>query len=61
MDWAARAGHLEVVKFLSENREEGCTTDAMDWAARAGHLEVVKFLSENARKDVLQMQWIEQQ
>jgi ankyrin repeat protein len=47
MDWAARAGHLEVVKFLSENRNEGCTTDAINWAARAGHLEVVKFLSEN--------------
>ena len=33
MNWAAIDGHLEVVKYLHENRTEGCTKDAMDWAA----------------------------
>lgn len=33
MDLAARHGHLDVVKWLHENRSEGCTTDAMDLAA----------------------------
>ncbi|KAJ3382930.1 hypothetical protein HDU92_004496 [Lobulomyces angularis] len=47
MDYASRDGHLEVVKYLSEKRNEGCTTDAMDLASRRGHIEVVKYLSEN--------------
>ena len=46
-DWAARNGHLNVVKYLIENRNEGCTTDAMDSAAGNGHLNVVKWLYEN--------------
>ena len=41
------AYHLDVVKFLHENRTEGCTTNAMDWAAENGHLDIVKFLHEN--------------
>ena len=40
-------GHLEVVKWLHENRTEGCSKCAMDWAAKNGHLDVVKFLHEN--------------
>ena len=47
MDYAAKNGHLEVVKCLHENRTEGCTKDAMDWAAKNGHLEVVKWLHDN--------------
>ena len=47
MDYAAQQGHLEVVKWLHENRTEGCTTKAMNWAAENGHLEVVKWLHEN--------------
>jgi len=47
--WNACAvnGHLEIVKFLHENRTEGCTKWAMNQAAENGHLEVVKFLHEN--------------
>ena len=30
MDNAARQGYLEIVKYLHENRMEGCTTNAMD-------------------------------
>lgn len=29
MDWAAAFGQVKVVKWLSENRTEGCTKDAM--------------------------------
>lgn len=29
MDWAAAFGQTEAVKWLSENRTEGCTKDAM--------------------------------
>ena len=29
MNWAAAFGQLETVKWLSENRSEGCTEDAM--------------------------------
>ncbi|RLN83836.1 hypothetical protein BBJ28_00020071 [Nothophytophthora sp. Chile5] len=50
MDWAAREGHLEMVKWLHINRIEGCTTLALDWAAREGHLEVVKWLHDNRRE-----------
>ena len=50
IDWAAKSGHLEVVKFLHENRKEGCTTSAMNLAAGNGHLNVVKFLHENRKE-----------
>lgn len=43
----AGGGHLAVVKWLHDNRSEGCTTDAMDEAARNGHLDVVRWLHEN--------------
>ncbi len=43
MDFAAHNGHLEVLTWLHENRNEGCTTNAMNWAAEHGHLEVVKW------------------
>ncbi len=46
-NWAAKNGHLDVVKWLHTNRIEGCSTDAMDWAAQNGHLDVVKWLHEN--------------
>ncbi|QBZ81494.1 ankyrin repeat domain containing protein [Pandoravirus celtis] len=47
MDAAAAAGHLEAVRFLDENRTEGCTVAAMDDAAAAGHLDVVIYLHEH--------------
>lgn len=40
MDEAAKNGHLDVVMWLHENRQEGCTGGAMDMAGRHGHLEV---------------------
>ena len=46
MDNAAYYGHLDIVKFLHENRSEGCTVWAMNGAAENGHLEMVKFLHE---------------
>ncbi|KAE9073979.1 hypothetical protein PF007_g25590, partial [Phytophthora fragariae] len=47
MDRAAKNGHLEVVKWLHQNRAEGCTSHAMDSAAGHGHLDVVKWLHLN--------------
>jgi hypothetical protein len=47
MDDAATYGFLEVVRYLHQNRTEGCTTLAMNGASGNGHLEVVKFLHEN--------------
>lgn len=40
MDEAAKNGHLEVVRWLHENRIEGCTGGAMDMASRHGYLDV---------------------
>ena len=50
MDYASRFGHLEIVKFLHENRQEGYTENAMDFASENGHLEIVKFLHENRQE-----------
>jgi len=47
MDFAAKNGHLEVIKFLHENRTEGCSQRAIDLAAQYGHFKVVKWLLEN--------------
>ncbi|TYZ68282.1 hypothetical protein PybrP1_000695 [[Pythium] brassicae (nom. inval.)] len=44
MNNAARNNHLHIVKWLHENRSEGCTTAAMDAAAS---LEMVAWLHEN--------------
>ncbi|KAF1772716.1 Ankyrin repeat-containing domain [Phytophthora cactorum] len=51
MDSAASNGHLEMVKWLHEHRDEGCTMDAMNRAAWNGHLDVVKWLHDHERKD----------
>ena len=47
MNYAAINGHLEVVKWLYNNRTEGCTQVAMDCAAIRGHSDVVKWLHAN--------------
>ncbi|KAH9111082.1 hypothetical protein LEN26_013550 [Aphanomyces euteiches] len=52
MSQAARNGHLEVVKFLSLHRPEGCNIEsAMAEAARSGHLDVVQFLNTSGYED----------
>ncbi|GAB9470964.1 hypothetical protein Gpo141_00008191 [Globisporangium polare] len=47
MDGAAQNNHLHVVKWLHENRSEGCTTEAMNAAASRGGVEIVLFLHEH--------------
>ncbi|EFA81970.1 hypothetical protein PPL_05204 [Heterostelium album PN500] len=47
MNFASSTGRLDIVKFLNENRSEGCTRDAMDSAAINGHLHIVKYLHFN--------------
>ncbi|CAN0271184.1 unnamed protein product, partial [Phaeothamnion confervicola] len=57
---ASGAGHLDIVIWLHENRDEGCsrrgmpslgggteTLGAMDAAATNGHLPVLQFLAAN--------------
>lgn len=42
--WAAKNGHLEVVKYLIEKGAD--IDDAFQLAAKSGYLEVVKYLAE---------------
>ncbi|OWY90221.1 hypothetical protein PHMEG_00041750, partial [Phytophthora megakarya] len=42
MDMAAGFGYLEVVQWLHDNRDEGCTSNEMDGAAANGYLDVLK-------------------
>ncbi|EGG18625.1 hypothetical protein DFA_04120 [Cavenderia fasciculata] len=44
LNLAATFDKLDIVKFIHENRSEGCTTDAMD---NAKNIEVTKFLHFN--------------
>ncbi|GMF23376.1 unnamed protein product [Phytophthora lilii] len=53
---AASNGHLDVkqwielqqtVQWLHENRDEGCSAEAMNGAATDGYLEIVKWLQEH--------------
>ena len=47
MDWAARNGHIDIVRWLHSNRNVGCSGRAMTFAAQFGHVDVVKFLHMN--------------
>jgi hypothetical protein len=44
---AAEKGYIDIVKYLHENRKEGCSANAMGRAAMFGHFDVVKWLYEN--------------
>ena len=50
MNYAAKNGHLEVVKWLHFNRKEGFNFCTMNLAAANGHLEVVKWLHLNRKE-----------
>lgn len=47
VDHAAAGGHLETIKWLHENRREGCTRYALTDAAGNGHMETVRWLHRN--------------
>lgn len=47
MDEAAKTGHLDVVRFLHENRSEGCTGMVLYETLRHNHTQVAKFLRAN--------------
>lgn len=59
MDGAAANNHLEVVKWLHENRSEGSTTDALDRAAGNGHIEVVQWLHAHRAEVAPQLPWMQ--
>jgi hypothetical protein len=52
MDIAAENGHLAVVKWLHENKEESWSMWAIIAAAKNGHLPIVKFLYHNTTNRV---------
>jgi hypothetical protein len=41
MDDASAENRLEIVKWLHENRREGCTKAAMDGATRRGYINMI--------------------
>jgi hypothetical protein len=47
MDYAANRGHLEIVKWLHENRPEVSLKDSLACAAYCGRLTVVKWMVEH--------------
>lgn len=47
MDVAISRGHLDMVKFLHENRTEGCSSNALRRATDNVCVDVVKWLIEN--------------
>ncbi|AVK75320.1 Ankyrin repeat domain containing protein [Pandoravirus quercus] len=47
MDYAAGSGHLDIVEWLHENTDRGCTTHAMDMAAASGHTHILQWLHEH--------------
>ncbi|KAK1931446.1 putative ankyrin repeat protein L63 [Phytophthora citrophthora] len=53
MTYAGSNGYLEVVRWLHENRSEGCSEEAFKFAAREGSLEIVKWLDANGFKSNL--------
>jgi ankyrin repeat protein len=51
IDIACAYGHLDIVKYLVENRRKHirfnkwrCSTSAIDYACEGGHLEIIKYL-----------------
>ena len=49
MDYASQMGHIDIIKFLHENRTEGCTEASFVWALQHNHIVVLEFLYENYR------------
>ena len=48
INYAARNGHLDILKFLNKNRPDAiCSYDDLIDASENGHLDVVKYLCEN--------------
>lgn len=55
MELAAEEGHLDVVKWLHNNRNEGCTSNAIDYASKYGYISIVNFYVTIEKKDSLKM------
>jgi hypothetical protein len=46
MDYAAYGGHLDVVKFLRENRGEGCSNLAQEYASFFGYFDIFVYIHD---------------
>jgi hypothetical protein len=44
---AALNGNLSMIKYLHNNKIDGCTDRVMDIAAHEGHLHIIEYLHEN--------------
>lgn len=51
MDSAAEKGYLDIVKFLHENRSEGCASEALNAATKSGCVNMVQYLQEFVTDD----------
>ena len=50
MDLACSNGHLEIVKWLHENRNEGPSMHALDLASQNNHSNIIEWLLENRKE-----------
>ncbi|KDO30260.1 hypothetical protein SPRG_19809 [Saprolegnia parasitica CBS 223.65] len=50
MDMAAWSGAMDILRFLHDERHEGCSTMALDMAASNGDLDMVTFLHTHRRE-----------
>lgn len=50
MDDAAAEGNLEIVKWLHENRSEGCSSQAINRACEGNHVSVAEYLCKNRKE-----------
>ena len=48
MNFAPKYGHLDLVKFLCNNRTEGNATHAMAWASDFEQLEILQWHASSA-------------
>lgn len=51
-DWAAKNGHLNVLKWLHKHHKGDISDDTLDYAAANGHLKVVEWLHEHYHAEV---------
>lgn len=58
IDYAADAGRLDVVKYLHEGENGGCSQQATANAAASGYLKIVESLNQNRAEGCAPTRWI---
>jgi hypothetical protein len=49
MDYAARDGHLDVIKWIHKTYKKSCTPQGWGWAIDYRRHDVVKWIHENCK------------